>query len=525
MQFLVGWLLLYVLVLAAPERAVGHASGECQGKTCATPEDAAADEAGLLQVKSPAQSGNNAFLDIEMEGQDAPEELVRKMALMHETGDAAPTYKALPKGVKGPLDSLGASLLQNTDDGDATDKLVGVCDFTKKTDCPVARMKAGFSGITPNKKTWKTACMNSSSPFMFQVYPGDKDKLMIFFQDGGACWDPLSVSLGLCSKQPWVIDTSGIFNRSEPTNPYKHFTIVHINYCSGDAHAGNAVHNWGGTWYVQAGYNNSIAAIEWAKQNVAARLTHLSIMGSSAGALGTQFWARTLLNDFKSGGRSYASASVLVDSYLGIFPQNTQGVVIGQIFRTCDLPLGKGWSKPCGGALTVQDVFSETMGMFPDVAFAVINSKGDQVQGQFYMAIGVTIAKKIMALSPEMEYHVVTSILHRYNAAPNFVAFQVDGTQHVFTSKARCEGNVTACSGDVYDAKSSGPLALLTGTGNAAGDVLLIDWLDELVNKKSILQSRCYGASSEFSEFKPFSPSLCDMKMQGKHLRLRSSRR
>ena len=45
----------------------------------------------------------------------------------------------------------------------------------------------------------KTRCiLVSSTPYGFQVVPGDKDKIVVFFGGGGACWDQFSTDVGFC---------------------------------------------------------------------------------------------------------------------------------------------------------------------------------------------------------------------------------------------------------------------------------------------------------------------------------------
>ena len=39
-------------------------------------------------------------------------------------------------------------------------------------------------------------------------------------------------------------DLSGVFNRTNKLNPWREHTVVHVLYCSGDAHAGNVARNW-----------------------------------------------------------------------------------------------------------------------------------------------------------------------------------------------------------------------------------------------------------------------------------------
>jgi hypothetical protein len=112
------------------------------------------------------------------------------------------------------------------------------------------------------------------------VVPGDTDKLLLFFQGGGACWDQVSTSGAFCSTDASPNALTGVFDRSNPSNPYASFTIVHVLYCSGDLHAGNVTRAYddpAGLPVVQAGYENTKAAVAWAKANLDAQLDKLVV--------------------------------------------------------------------------------------------------------------------------------------------------------------------------------------------------------------------------------------------------------
>merc|ERR1712151_50286 len=102
--------------------------------------------------------------------------------------------------------------------------------------------------------------------------------------------------------------------------------------------------------------------------------------GSSAGSLGTQVWAATLLREFR-----YRNAAVLADSYAGIFPIGTQGPLL-KSFGMCDLGLLSAVLKrSCDmETLDVQTIFEAAMHDNPQVAFASIDSKSDAIQIAFY---------------------------------------------------------------------------------------------------------------------------------------------
>ncbi len=75
------------------------------------------------------------------------------------------------------------------------------------------------------------------------------DKLMIFLEGGGACYDIVT-----CADNPSTFGatefaanfgaggpegSAGIFNRNDPSNPAAEWSMVYIPYCTGDVHGGN----------------------------------------------------------------------------------------------------------------------------------------------------------------------------------------------------------------------------------------------------------------------------------------------
>ena len=134
--------------------------------------------------------------------------------------------------------------------------------------------------ICPTEGEWQiieggagTQCA-LGDPYRFYYRPGaDDDKLMIYFQLGGACWSGLS-----CQPLSPVYDKSvsehelrwydGIFNFGNPNNPVTDYHIVMIPYCTGDVHIGAASVEYdmllNDTLTVaHYGYTNTMSALNW----------------------------------------------------------------------------------------------------------------------------------------------------------------------------------------------------------------------------------------------------------------------
>jgi len=280
----------------------------------------------------------------------------------------------------------------------------------------------------------KSRCLsNQKSEYAFQVVRKRNDRLLLSFDGGGACWNKLSLDADACSKQSiWPYSLTGILSRSSK-NPFNDYTILHIQYCSGDLFSGNVTQPFtdkmGGLVH-QVGYYNTRSAIDWAKANVADPLQSLVITGVSAGAIGTQVWASKLLREF-----SYTHASVMVDSYTGVFPAGFQGPVFKGL-GVCGLDIIRPeLQELCfQETITIDKVFEHTMEEFPQVTFAVINSKYDNVQIDFYKKAAISMGNFAgLSISPNHFFELMNGITDRYKKHANFVHFTRPSAHHIYT--------------------------------------------------------------------------------------------
>jgi len=124
------------------------------------------------------------------------------------------------------------------------------------------------------------------------------NKLLIYLEGGGACIDFVTCTPGIgVSKLELDFGTlstiyrNGIFNFSNPMNPFQDWTVLFIPYSTGDIHTGNRVVKYynlsnpaqNKTIY-HVGYVNAIVAMRWIAQH---DFDKVVIAGSSAGGFGT----------------------------------------------------------------------------------------------------------------------------------------------------------------------------------------------------------------------------------------------
>ncbi len=95
------------------------------------------------------------------------------------------------------------------------------------------------------KETLVPQCQDGSAYTLF-AKRGTVNKLLMYYDGGGACWDTLTCGAALCTQNvgstPPGLSGSGFADLTNPDNPFKDWHIVRMQYCSCDVHWGdNAV--------------------------------------------------------------------------------------------------------------------------------------------------------------------------------------------------------------------------------------------------------------------------------------------
>lgn len=284
----------------------------------------------------------------------------------------------------------------------------------------------------------QTRCIYSySTPFAFQVIPGDSDKLLFYFQGGGACWDEFSTDAGFCTSDANPQDPVGVFDRQNDLNSFKSYTIVHVLYCSGDIFGGNVVRPYNdkdGVPIQQVGLINAQSAVDWVLSQqhagfLASTFADVVVMGCSAGSIGAQLWQTQITKSLK-----WTKASIIPDSYAGVFPDGSQGpLVYGYGFCESGFLNAANYEKCINQELTIQEINSQFIAEHPTVPTSFIQSKTDVVQMSFYDMVGFTTNTTNGPITPAEFYDEVNEIFESYNVNKNNVDYLIDGDQHCFS--------------------------------------------------------------------------------------------
>jgi len=175
-------------------------------------------------------------------------------------------------------------------------------------------------------RTFNPVCMNGS-PYRFFARRGTVNKLVMYYQGGGACWEQLTCSIPVCDDSVTSDDnpngfSSGFADLSNPNNPFKDWNAVFVSYCSCDIHFGDAAQDYNNTdpahpLHVEhRGYQNSKVAEKYAREHFLAPEA-VFVTGSSAGAYGAWFNGPLLTSVWPS-----AQFDVLADAGNGVVTQD-----------------------------------------------------------------------------------------------------------------------------------------------------------------------------------------------------------
>lgn len=282
----------------------------------------------------------------------------------------------------------------------------------------VEELEAGiWNTIEPGGET---LCARGTE-YAFFVRPGDPERLMIYFQGGGACWNALT-----CDPNQTFFDQrvgtveeeigryGGVFDFDNPENPVSDYSIVFVPYCTADVHSGRSTrtyNNVSGDYTVAFnGFVNSQAALDWVYANYDAPQS-LIVTGSSAGAYGAVFHAHYILERYPE-----ADAVILGDAGAGITAPTFDGL---EQWST----LANAYEGSAENTLTFNNELYASLALnWPQARVAQYTANQDSVQVFFYLAgggdptqWGTLMRERLAALG---------------DAAENFFSFIAGGSSH-----------------------------------------------------------------------------------------------
>lgn len=318
-----------------------------------------------------------------------------------------------------------------------------------------ANMGPGWEKVSP---AGETRCAHDT-PFSYWIKLGSPDKLLVYFQGGGGCWDAATCAPGSTLYDEDVTDrdspvnrSQGIFDLDNPANPFADHTILYIPSCTGDIYWGNNVEEYSSDVTIyHRGFVNAATALEWPYEFVPDP-EEVFVTGCSAGSMGSIMFAPYLIEQYPN-----ARVTQLGDSLSFVFPRP---VNLQDGYKAHDnfpdwIPALQAIQP---GQFVMSDYYIGVANHYSDNTFAQFNTQGDDVQYRYYSAFGGTHDQFLVDLSARL------SDIHA--SAENFRTYTGEGSSHCILPR-----------NDFYSRDTDG--------------VAFSDWITDLANGEPVDNVQC----------------------------------
>ena len=304
-------------------------------------------------------------------------------------------------------------------------------------------------------------------PYSYWTRTADPNKVVLYFQGGGACFSAemcaegsdsyTQVASGLEVTGTDDRAPSGIFDLNDPSNPFKDWSFVYVPYCTGDLHLGNSEHEYSADVTVNhKGFVNASAAYDTLLEEFG-DAQQVFVTGSSAGGVPSPMFGALVADDLPD-----ADVAVLSDAS-GAYPSSPAiNAAIGSLWGTFDnvpdWPENEGLTPEDWG---VTDLFVQAGAHAPDVRFARYDTAYDDVQSSFSELAGfagddlkTTIQDNEAYIEDggvEVASYLAPGTVHTILGTPALYDLEVDGTSFLDWLTAYADGEDVpdvACSGD-----------------------------------------------------------------------------
>lgn len=270
--------------------------------------------------------------------------------------------------------------------------------------------------------------------YAFFARRGAVNRLVVYFDGGGACWDDVTCAVprlangrgegdGFYKAEMIESDEpgrmSGIFDLDNPRNPVRDWSFVFVPYCTGDVHSGSNTARYvdpdtGEPYQIaHRGADNFRAVLAWMSENFTAP-EQILVAGSSAGAYGAATHFGRIRAAFPNG-----RAAMLGDAGQGVTTPDFLERRNGN--WRYDLPeavFGRN-----AELTTDDDVVALLAAHFPNDRFAQYTTAQDRTQIAFYALMGASNACHAWTES-------MAADLGRRQSLGNFRAYLAQGQSH-----------------------------------------------------------------------------------------------
>ena len=130
--------------------------------------------------------------------------------------------------------------------GDPPDRAGSAAGPGVSGSAPAAAAPVGWQRVEPGGRT---RC-GRGGRFAFWARLAAPDRLLVFFEGGGGCWDHRTCAPGStffddavdASDDPSL--AAGVLDLDDPRNPFRGWSVLYVPSCTGDVYAGDAVRTY-----------------------------------------------------------------------------------------------------------------------------------------------------------------------------------------------------------------------------------------------------------------------------------------
>jgi hypothetical protein len=299
------------------------------------------------------------------------------------------------------------------------------------------------------------------SEFSFWVREASPEKVVLYLQDGGACF-----SAETCAPDRDLYTVSaegpagqgGIFDFADERNPFADHSVVYVPYCTGDVHLGNTSTEYApGLTVRHKGYLNGTAALEHLA-GAFPSATEVVVVGESAGSVAAPLYGGLAADALPGakvtvlahGSGSYSEARLFNKPIAAWGVSNS----IPAWAENAGL-ISERWSFP---ALFVQSGRHD-----PDIVFGRFDYAYDATQESWYRLVGGP-AEDLLSRIDANESRIE-------RAGVNLLSYVAPGDEHVVLA-----------DGPFYTEEVNG--------------VKLVDWVTRLIEGKPLTDVRCTNCAA-----------------------------
>ncbi|MFN2433377.1 MAG: pectin acetylesterase-family hydrolase [Gemmatimonadota bacterium] len=342
---------------------------------------------------------------------------------------------------------------------------------------PGAGAARGWTRIDPGGETM---CARGT-PYAFWARRAEPERLLVFFQGGGGCWDAETCRPGsdflkdAVSRDEDPTGKPGVFDLENPGNPFRGWSMLFVPYCTGDVHWGDHVRTyddssaaarregWSRVTMRHKGYVNARAALAWAYEQVPDP-ERVLVSGCSAGSVASILFTPYVIREYPD-----ARVAQLGDAEAFVFDRP---VDLQTDYRAHDnFP---SWIPALraipAGEFTMERFYSAVAASHPEAVFAQYTTAHDSVQIRYYEAVAESRdsadSHAATAASPSWEQALEASLEAIHARAPNFRSFVAAGHEHCATPTRR-----------FYD--------------ESVGGTRLAEWVADLAEGRPVEDVRC----------------------------------